>query len=32
VKTSILAIHAHPDDIEFLAAGTLAALAPPATR
>jgi LmbE family N-acetylglucosaminyl deacetylase len=27
VKTSILAIHAHPDDIEFLAAGTLSALA-----
>jgi LmbE family N-acetylglucosaminyl deacetylase len=27
VKTSILAIHAHPDDVEFLAAGTLAALA-----
>lgn len=27
MKTSILAIHAHPDDIEFLAAGTLSALA-----
>jgi len=27
VKTSILAVHAHPDDIEFLAAGTLSALA-----
>jgi len=27
VKTNILAIHAHPDDIEILAAGTLAQLA-----
>jgi LmbE family N-acetylglucosaminyl deacetylase len=27
VKTSILAIHAHPDDVEILAAGTLAQLA-----
>lgn len=27
MKTSILAIHAHPDDIEFLAVGTLSALA-----
>jgi LmbE family N-acetylglucosaminyl deacetylase len=27
VKTAILAVHAHPDDIEILAGGTLAALA-----